>query len=358
MGVNYALQSVGMLFIETAGAYFLARTCIRSQEDFTALCRLLFWIVALLLPLAAYESVTHQAIILKLFGSLYPSHEPVDAQIRWGLRRAQGPFEHPILFGVFCGAVLAPTFLVLGYRRSFLARWGRAGIVGAATFCSLSAGPLSALAVQIGLLGWNWLFRRFAGRWKLFWILFGWMYLTVSMLSHQSPAEHMINLVAFDKGSAYQRILIWRYGSASIAAHPLFGVGYGDWSRMQGQTSSVDMFWIISSLRHGIMAGVLLGVAYLGSCLMVGLKRGLSDEQVQSRIAYLIAMAGFFVAGWTVDYWAEIYTTFFFLLGSGLWLLDAREQNDAAPPEGEGARRRRPARAAARQRATEPAGPA
>ena len=320
-GVDFAVQSVGMLFIETAGAYFLARSYIRTEQDFYATCRALFWVIACLLPFALIEAVSKSPMLLNAFGLVFPTYDMIMPEPRWGMRRAQVVFQHPILFGVFCGIAFATTFLVLGYRRPLLERWSKAAVVIAAAFFSLSSGPMTALALQVALVGWNWVLSSFAGRWKLLWAILGSMYLFLLVFSRQSPAQHLINLVAFDKGSAWQRLLIWEYGSASIAAHPLFGVGFGDWARMEGQTSSVDMFWIISSLRHGILAGVFLAMAYLGATILVGFKRGLSESQIQCRTAYLICMAGFFVAGWTVDFWGEVYTAFFFMIGSGLWLL-------------------------------------
>ena len=325
-GLGYAVESAGMLLIETAGPYFLARSYIRTEQDFFALCRALVWVVALLLPFAILEAVTGSPVLLNLFRTIMPTYDVLGSEPRWGLRRAQVVFQHPILYGVFCGIALAPAVLVLGYGRPFLARWGRGAVVVAAAFFSLSSGPMTALALQLSLIGWNWLFRNLASRWKILWAILGSAYLFLSLFSRQSPAQHLINLVAFDKGSAWQRLLIWNYGTQSIAAHPLFGVGFGDWARMEGQTSSVDMFWIISALRHGVLAGILLAAAYLGACLMVGLKGGLSESGMRCRTAYLIALAGLFVAGWTVDFWGEVYTAFFFMLGSGLWLLHTQQQ--------------------------------
>ncbi|MET3898998.1 O-antigen ligase [Devosia sp. UYZn731] len=320
-GFEYAIQSAGMLTIETAGAYFLARSYIRTEQDFYATCRALFWVVACLLPFAVLEAVSKSPVLLNLFSSVMHSYDVLGSDPRWGLRRAQVVFQHPILYGVFCGIAFAPTFLVLGHGRPLPERWSKASVVMAAAFFSLSSGPMTALAMQVALLGWNWALRNFAGRWKLLWIILGSMYLFLALFSRQSPAQHLINIVAFDKASAWQRLLIWNYGTESIAAHPWFGVGFGDWVRMAGQTASIDMFWIISSLRHGILAGVFLGAAYLGATILIGFKRGLSESQIQCRTAYLVCMVGFFVAGWTVDFWGEVYTAFFFMIGSGLWLL-------------------------------------
>jgi hypothetical protein len=240
------------------------------------------------------------------------------------MRRVQGPFEHPILFGVFCQGAFALTFFVLGYHRPMVKRWFRTAIVAVTTVLGLSSGPMSAMAIQAALIGWNWIFRSFPGRWKLFWSLLSFIYVFLSIFSRQSPAAHLINLVAFDKGSAWQRILIWEYGSASVIANPVFGVGLtGDWLRPDWQTSSMDMFWLISSVRHGLLAGILLGITFLGTMLTIGLKRGLTDRQSHYRTGYLICMAGLFFAGWTVHFWAEIYVYFVFLMASGLWILDA-----------------------------------
>ncbi|WP_052726428.1 O-antigen ligase family protein [Devosia epidermidihirudinis] len=322
-GAGYAVQSVGMLLIETAGAYFLARVYIRTEDDFYALSRALFWVMALLLPFAFLEAITKQPVLMDLFGRVMRTYDIAGSDPRWGMRRAQTVFQHPILYGVFCGIAFAPTALVLTYGRPLIERGAMVVIVVAAAFFSLSSGPMTALALQIALVCWNYVLKGFPGRWKLFWGILAFVYLFVSVFSHQSPAEHLINLVAFDKGSAWQRLLIWNYGTGSIAAHPVFGVGFGDWARMDGQTSSVDMFWIISSLRHGILAGVFLAMVYLGAALMVGFRKGLSPAQLRCRTAYLVALAGFFVAGWTVDFWGEVYTAFFFMIGSGLWLLTA-----------------------------------
>ncbi|MDB5527028.1 MAG: hypothetical protein JWR51_131 [Devosia sp.] len=347
-GIGYAIESAGMLFIETGGAYFLARAYIRTEQDFYAMCRALFWVVACLLPFAFLEAVSKSPVLLNLFSSIMPSYDVLGSEPRWGLRRAQAVFQHPILFGVFCGIAFAPTFLVLGYGRPLIERWSKTAIVMGAAFFSLSSGPMTALALQVALLGWNWVLRSFPGRWKLLWAILGSMYLFLILFSRQSPAQHLINLVAFDKGSAWQRLLIWNYGTESIAAHPWFGVGFGDWARMAGQTSSVDMFWIISSLRHGILAGVFLALTYLGAGFMIGFRRGLTASQIRCRTAYLVALSGFFVAGWTVDFWGEVYTAFFFMIGSGLWLLTTPGKTDTSR-RGYGAKSREPVERAPRQ---------
>lgn len=137
-GINYAIQSVGMLLIETGGAYFLARAYVRTQQDFNNICHALFWVVACLLPFAVLESLSRTPVLMELFNKVMPTYEIAGSDPRWGMRRAQAVFQHPILFGVFCGMAFAPTFLVLGYGKSFMERWAMAAMVVSAAFFSLS----------------------------------------------------------------------------------------------------------------------------------------------------------------------------------------------------------------------------
>ena len=37
-------------------------------------------------------------------------------------------------------------------------------------------------------------------------------------------------------------------------------------------------------------------------------------------------MTAFFMVGWTVHFWGATYVLFLFLLGSGVWILDAKSE--------------------------------
>ncbi len=180
-GVSDGIQPSGILFIESAGPYFMARCFIRNERQFEAMVRLLFWVILAMLPLGLVELLTGYKATLRLFDLVMPSVDETLMDVRWGLRRVQGPFEHPILFGVFCGGILAMTLLVLGYKKKGLRRWGRAALVGATSLLSLSSGPMSAIVVQILLLGWNWALGAVEARWKILWALVIGLYISISV---------------------------------------------------------------------------------------------------------------------------------------------------------------------------------
>ena len=99
------------------------------------------------------EFVSGQNISRELFELVLPTFTEVTIRIfrmppRWGLTRVQSVFDHPILFGAFTGSIFALVYLVLGYRKSFLQRSSRTGIVGVTSIMSLSSGPLIGLVAQ------------------------------------------------------------------------------------------------------------------------------------------------------------------------------------------------------------------
>ena len=63
-------------------------------------------------------------------------------------------------------------------------------------------------------------------------------------------------------------------------------------------------------------------LAFFSIFLGVSLRKGFDDRLIAYRTGFLISMTGFFLVGWTVAFWNSAYVVFFFLLGSGVWMLD------------------------------------
>jgi O-antigen ligase len=282
------------------------------------------------MPFVLYEAFTGTRPLLKAFGVLAPTFAVSDgAEYRMGLARAHGTFEHPILFGVFCGSILVTSLLVSTGTHSKASRWLLSGAIGGAASLSLSSAPIAGLAIQISLMTWNAVLRQFRGRWKLLWGLAGVAYLVVEFGSNQTPVQFYISHFTFDQTTGWYRLAIWQYGSASVLNHPIFGIGFWDWARPKWMVStSVDNFWLLIAMRHGIPALLLFLAAYLSIAFAVAFRR-LGDGLQDCRTAYLICMATYFFVGCTVHFWTTAYVWFLFLLGSGAWMLNADMQDDA-----------------------------
>ena len=329
-GLNLVIQTAGIGFVETVGPYMLARCYIRDADDFYNVIRLLFRIVLFLLPFAIVELVTGYDIWRALFSAIWPVKIEAQMPGRSGLARVQMGFDHPILFGMFVASILAPVHLVLGYQKNFFQRCFKTGIVALTAFMSLSAGAVSSMTVQGLLLSWNGLSRAIKFRWQILIGLLALMYLAIDLFAKRSPLNIFVSYVLFDEGSYWYRLFIWDYGTASIMNHPFFGIGLNPWERPAWMTKSVDNFWLLLAMRYGLPAPILLLLTMLSIVVGLAFKKGLDNKVAEYRTALIIGMMGFFVIGWTVDFWDTAYVHLLFLMGSGVWMLDVRSKERAA----------------------------
>ncbi|MEM7236802.1 MAG: hypothetical protein AAF501_03110, partial [Pseudomonadota bacterium] len=317
--------------IETMGGYLIGRVFIRNADDFKAAVLLLFRIVLLMLPFAVIEALTARNLLLEVANAIGKSYVLVQKEPRWGLDRAQGTFEHPILFGVACGTILTLVYFVLGYRRGRLTRIFKAALVGFTAGLSLSSGPLSALMAQTMMLCYDGVFRRLKGHWTLLAISVLCLTILIELVANRTSAEIFISYFAFSQATAYNRLHIWTYGSASVMNHPVFGIGFNDWVRPYYMSSSIDMFWLVPAVRHGIPAALLLQITFFSIFLGTIFKRLRDPRLAAFRLGFVLCLVGYYVAGWTVHYWNEVYLQFMFILGSGVWLLEERQAGAVRP---------------------------
>jgi len=304
------------------------RIYIRTPEDFYALIALMFKILLCLLPFAIFETLTATNLLLNTASKFMPVFGEVSKDPRWGLDRVQGPFEHPILYGVFCGSVLGLTFMVLGHGKTFFKRMIKTTTAMVVAGLALSSGPLTAMTAQVLLIGWRTIFGTIRGHWKLLIAGVVCMIVLIELLANRSSPEIFISYFAFNTHTAYNRILIFQFGSASVLNYPLFGIGLNDWERAWFMSSSFDMYWLLVAMRGGIIPGLLMQAMIFWPVIKVATVKNVSDRVNSYRTGYIMCLFGYYLAGWTVHYWNATYVHFMFMIGAGLWILDQANSKD------------------------------
>ncbi len=331
-----SLEAGGIFVIETLGSYLAARCYIRTRDNFEAVMRVLFWMVAVLLPFAVFENLTDRPVILEALGRFVSVPANIGHDPRWGLDRAQTVFEHPILFGVFCSSVFAPSVYIFARKRRGFLRFWRSGIVLLTTATSLSAGALMALVGQGGLIAWDVATRRVRYRWTILAVLAAVAYVVVDLLSNRTPIQVFISYFTFNPFTGYIRLHTWDHGTAAVLNNPIFGIGLtGDWERPHWLTSSVDNFFLLISMRHGLPATVFLFWAIASVLYSIG-RITIKNENINAcRFSVLVVLGGWIMAGVTVHFWNATFCLFMFYLGAGLWLTDAETDEADLPSGGE-----------------------
>lgn len=327
------IQPIGVYVLESLGGYLLGRVAIRSRDDFTAFMRVFFLILLVLVPFALVESVTHRPILLEL---LPQSVNPVSGGgARWGMRRAQTVFSHPILFGVFSGIGFGLFWYMM---RTRVMQVGGAALAAAGTFFSLSTGALISITLQIVFMTWESMTKRYPRRWTVFAALSVLAYFAIDLLSNRTPFHVLVTYASFNTGSSYNRILIWRYGMENVWANPWFGLGENvqTWARPSWMSSSADNFWLLHAMKFGIPSFLAMAAALFIIIRRVA-RAPLKDVLAQAcRAGYLTTVGGLIIAGGTVHFWHGVMAFVMFMFGAGVWMIQAG-RDDAARPEGAGA---------------------
>ena len=339
--IGETVEPIGVNFIEFLGAYMVARVCIRSAEDFRRVVKVLFFITLFLLAFAALESVTRRPILLQLLGQ---GSAAVDAGIRFGLRRAQAVFAHPIHYGAFVSAGLGLVWYALRPGAGLFARIVCAGVIGLSTFFSLSTGALLAFVMQCGFIAWEAVTAPNPKRWRLFaWgSLAG--YVVLDLISTRSPFHVLVNYASFTHGSAYNRILIWQYGTDNVLANPVFGIGQNDWENPRWMSDSVDNFWLLLTMKYGLpFIAMFVGALYL-IVRRISLQALPDPVDRACRAGYLTTFGGIAIAGGTTHYWETMYAFVLFIFGTGVWMISGGAKPN--PADSRADPRSRPARTA------------
>lgn len=313
-GVSNVIEPAGIHMVEFFGPYLVARVSIRSSKDFKSVVKCIFIIALVLLPLAALESLSKRNFILEKLPNSFPI---VFHPYRWGMRRAQTLFAHPIHFGLFAAFGLGIFWYCLGPA------WKRVAAVCAAiasTVFSLSSGALIAVVCQLAFIGWEATFKSFKARWKTFASIFAALYVFLELASNRGFFVLLVSYASFNTGSAYNRVLIWQFGMENVWANPIFGLGLREWARPSWMSQSADNFWLLLTMLYGIPAFLFFASA-IALLMYKTIKTPLSDPADWAcKAGFLTLMGAIIIGGGTVHYWAGMMALVMFFFGSGAWV--------------------------------------
>ena len=322
-----------MNIIEGFGAFLVGRIYVRNKENHEWLLKYVFYAALILTPAALIEGLTGIRVYSKIADAIGQTYSWVYNsgfyQKRMGLYRAQTVFEHPILFGVFVSTGFGLLYHMPRKNGQGIAGYRRAWVSGVATFLSLSTGALLALTTQIGLTLWDKIMRGIVNHWKVLIGLVVLGYVVVDALSNRTPMQVFISYATFNAQTGYMRVNIFVFGIQNVWAHPIFGLGMRDWVRPSWMPPSVDNFWLLMAMRHGIPGFLLVAAAFFGTIIRTAGAR-ISDTTIgYMRKGYIVSLVGLVLSLTTVHIWGPAYAFVCFLLGAGTWMRDWAAEHPA-----------------------------
>ncbi len=335
--------------VDLFGGYVVGRALVRNAADYRLLFRYFVWALIALAPFALVELLTRRNIIFDVVNIFARAPNPAGESARLGLFRVQTVFEHYILFGLFCSMGFANVYYIhLERLRSSLPRLA---LVGGLTFTALSSAPVISIGLQGLLTIWDRVMRFLPGKWPVLILVAGGGFAVVQLGYPGGLLALVIDNLSFDPSTGWGRMEILEYGSAEVVRHPVFGIGMNEWVRPWWRKVSIDNFWLLTAVRFGLPALLLLWLAIAANALGA-LRRGdLGTAETRMRTGYLIGWTGLAFTLGTVHIWGEVSIFVMTYIGAGAWFYARAEVPVPA-------RERRRRATAARLEGPQPAGAA
>lgn len=328
-----AVQSTGIYMLETLGAFYLARLYITTPERFFKINVAFIALITLLIGFTLYESFTHHRILHR-WAEQITGNQSLDWRlythfyVRFDLMRATSVFAHPILFGTL-SAMFFPFAIMLMLRQRTLAYITGVVSLIVSMLMTLSSAPLLSLIFQ----GFTAVLVKFWDTARRLWIglFFGGLAgaLLIEALSDRGFFGILISYLTFNPNTGYFRMLQWQHSMDDIIAHPILGIAHHDWTRPYWKSwlgESIDSFWLLTTLQHGIFASLLLLIACLYTVFHVLNHVHQQCDSVRWMVTtWILSFMSLILIGFTVHYFDKLQPMFFFALGAIAWAANYRQ---------------------------------
>ncbi|WP_299875354.1 O-antigen ligase [uncultured Cocleimonas sp.] len=331
-GLKDGIESAGILIIEILGSFYLARLFITTPKSYYEINMWFATILAILLVFSLYEAFAKHRILHE-WAKVITGNDSLDYRlythyyIRMGIMRTTNLFAHPILYGTI-GAIFFPFIVLLVAYKFKLGNAIKAVAIFIGMVTTLSSAPLLSVAFQAMTA----VLTRFWHGGKRFWFGFGFIALSgmilINALSNRGFFAILISYLTFNPVTGYYRLLQWEYTMDDIKEHPLFGIGLHDWTRPEWMNNSIDSFWLLMTLQHGIIASfILLFLCLYAVFHMLNRLHKFHPATRWMIRSWILAFMSLILIGFTVDYFGKIQPLFFFILGSIGWASNHQQMN-------------------------------
>lgn len=323
-GLKDGVESAGILIIEILGAFYLARLFITTPKAYYQINMWFATILAILVIFSLYEAFAKHRILHEIAKNI-TGHDSLDYRlythyyIRMGIMRTTNLFAHPILYGTI-GAIFFPFIVLLVFFKFKTNNLIKSIAILIGMVSTLSSAPLLSVVFQ----GMTAVLTRFWAGGKRFWIGASFIALSgmflINALSNRGFFAILVSYLTFNPVTGYYRMLQWQYTIDDITEHPLFGIGLHDWTRPDWMNNSIDSFWLLMTLQHGVIASFILFFVCLYAVFHMLNKLHKYHAATRWMVkSWILAFMSLILIGFTVDYFGKIQPLFFFMLGSIGW---------------------------------------
>jgi hypothetical protein len=311
-GLGDSLAHSGPVVLEFLIAYFASRVLLTRDGQGLAFAAFMCTIICVVVLDATLDVLSGRYFTREVVGALtgYAKIFYLNGdEIRFGLLRAAGPLEHPILYGFACMIGLLTSFWVKVPGRPLCIAICATGLL-----ISFSSAPLQSALTGFALLAYGRLTSTIRHRWLLISSVAAIGAATV-LLTVPSPFGHLIEAVTLDPATGYYRLFIWSLVGPLALDNPYFGVNPIEIDAVYSGT--IDSVWLVLAVTYGMPASIFVGLSMIGACSRPtsGLRTRLAPQDARFGTVLGIIMFLIILAGATVHFWGSIWILIGLLTG-------------------------------------------
>jgi hypothetical protein len=310
-GLLPALNHAGPTVLEFCISYFATRVFLNEHGQALSFAALLCRAIAVVALLALLDPISDRYFVhyiareLTGYSTLINDHD----DHRFGLLRAAGPLEHPILLGYAC-----TVGFLIGVSVRFRSRAVATIACGFGVVIAFSSAPFEATLLGLALLIYSKMTIRIPLRWIAL-IGLGAAGVGVAFLLSNSPVGFIASHMIYDPVSGFYRIMTWQQVIEALSRSPLFGLGFGPWPRSINH--SIDSLWLITAVVSGVPGAALLALSMIGTVSHPTRGANVQLTEAETKLATTLGILIFltmFVA-FTVHFWGTDWILLGLLMG-------------------------------------------
>jgi len=323
-GLQTAIESGGIVFLELFTPYFLTRQVITSYSSLRLITKQLLYLIAVIALIGVPEAITGTHYAHDFLRAMTGNSVVTLDDTRLGLTRASSLTDHPILLGSISatGVVLAFSLIKQHFKYALLATTSVLGVIA-----SVSSAPLLGLLSQVVLLIWSKIFSGKTNKWQLLVIAIVALYIIIDLLSDRDPFRVMFSYLLFNAHNGYVRYYMW-VNSIFLANQTIISsmFGYGFSTDMfqlidsfffaNLMSESIDSFWLVNLLRYGWPMFMLLTI-FVILIFRQSIKSTQKQKKARNRqllTAWFIAAVSLTLISLTVHLWGSSSSFFMFVM--------------------------------------------
>jgi hypothetical protein len=325
-GYDDAQNLMFAMLFSVLGPYLVARWVIGAEGLSVAVARRIVLITFAVCLIGVWEARFGFNPFHALIGNFFPGQgKGWVTTFRHGLARVAGPYSHAILAGIMLAMALSlqrwlqhaghwePRF-----RRLPAWPWAPAptitAVLGVGLLMTVARGPWLGALASLAILAVGAAANRRRALWISSAVLVAGGIAGAWILASYLDIKPGAAMTMSQESALYRKVLFEKYYDIAMDS-VWFGWGLTTWPKVRGM-ESIDNYYLLISLMHGVPAMLMLVTMLLASTVMC-LRRGLAEPpQVRGPgFAFAGVFMAVFVSLGTVYMGEQVLPMLFFMLG-------------------------------------------